>query len=313
MSTPGATIRSSARRGGYPGWRPAGDIRVDLHEARKLLCHSSGAADNPAETAQQTIRRLQAAVELYRGTFLEGFNLRDGEGYSGWLQLERDRWQQRWLDALAWLVDASMSVGNWAPAIEHARRGIVTNPLQERFHRVLMRLHYTMGDRTAALSQYRLCREVLGHELGVEPDVQTTRLYQAILDGALERAVSPSNGAAPPQASGTARPAAESSAPRLATRLADTRRHTFVGRDDTLALLGDALAQAEQAAVNLFTLLGSDEVCAALAADAARRAAAGDDDEEEDEGDRVERTLDRILVEMGAEARKSLAPRLMES
>jgi DNA-binding SARP family transcriptional activator len=100
---------------------------------------------------------------------------------SNWLRLERGHWEQCWLDALARLVDAYTSVGEWVRAIEHARRGVAANPLQERFHRALMRLHYATGDRTTALSQYRLCREVLGHALGVEPDVETARLYQAIL------------------------------------------------------------------------------------------------------------------------------------
>jgi DNA-binding SARP family transcriptional activator len=212
-------------------WQPASGIRVDLHEARRLLCQAPG-----GEGVQQTIQRLQAAVELYRGTFLEGFSLRDSESYTSWLQLERERWQQRWLEALAQLVEAYSSVGEWARAIEHARRGATANPLQERFHRTLMRLYYSTGDRTAALSQYRQCREVLGRELGVEPDVETILLYQSILDGSLERSA-PTASAAPPTIM--------ASPPQPANHLASTRQHPFVGREEALALFNNALAQAE--------------------------------------------------------------------
>ena len=39
------------------------------------------------------------------------------------------------------------------------------------------------GQRGAALAQYETCRQVLEEELGVEPEVETTALYQRILKG----------------------------------------------------------------------------------------------------------------------------------
>ena len=41
------------------------------------------------------IRRLEAATALYRGTFLDGFSIRDSESYEEWLRLEREREMQR--------------------------------------------------------------------------------------------------------------------------------------------------------------------------------------------------------------------------
>jgi hypothetical protein len=46
-----------------------------------------------------------------------------------------------------------------------------------------MRAYCRLGQRNAALEQYRRCREIVGEELGTEPMVETTELYQQILDG----------------------------------------------------------------------------------------------------------------------------------
>jgi len=41
-----------------------------------------------------------------------------------------------------------------------------------------MRLLAYSGQRHAALTQYRVCRQILADELGVEPMAQTTVLYE---------------------------------------------------------------------------------------------------------------------------------------
>jgi DNA-binding SARP family transcriptional activator len=41
-----------------------------------------------------------------------------------------------------------------------------------------MRVLARKGQRSAALAQYERCRQVLADELGVEPSIETTALYQ---------------------------------------------------------------------------------------------------------------------------------------
>jgi len=220
-------------------WHQSGEIMVDLHEFQALAPPraTAQAALGPAD-----IQRLEAAAALYRGTFLDGFSVRDSEGYEEWLRLEREQWQQRWLDLLEQLIAAYTAAGDWSPAIGHARRALVADPFQERFHRALMRLHYLSGDRAAALAQFRACRALLDRELGIEPDVDTTTLYQTIVAGTLER--TPRQPLAPPVAQPTPATPAQPSA-RLGERLASARRRSFVGRADELALFAGALADIE--------------------------------------------------------------------
>jgi DNA-binding SARP family transcriptional activator len=215
-------------------WQPSADVSVDLHEFQAA---TAGARRD--EPAQARVARLESASTLYRSTFLDGFSVRDSESYDEWLRLERERWQQRWLNALEQLVDAHMALGAWDAAIGQSRRALAADPLQERFHRALMRLQYFAGDRAAALSQFRACRDVLDRELGVEPDRETIELHAQIVEGRLERPVALARPTALAVGAALATP------PRLAARLAAARRRSFVGRGGELALFAEALQAAE--------------------------------------------------------------------
>lgn len=222
-------------------WQPSPDVWVDLQEFQAAAQAAQVERGARQANTPQRIERLETAAALYRGAFLDGFGVRDSETYDEWLRLERERWQQRWLNVLEQLIDAYTMSGEWERALVHARSATAADPLQERFHCALMRLHYQLGDRAAALAQYRLCRDVLERELGVEPDPETSALYQAIVDGSLGRTARP---AAPPTpVTRPAQPAIIAS--RLGARLASARRRSFVGRDDELSLFSAALAEAE--------------------------------------------------------------------
>jgi hypothetical protein len=58
-------------------------------------------------------------------------------------------------------------------------------------------VYLELGDRAAALAQYRECVRTLSRELGVPPLAETTRLYEAISEGTLEVPTAPPAAAAP--------------------------------------------------------------------------------------------------------------------
>jgi DNA-binding SARP family transcriptional activator len=153
-------------------WRPdpTSSVWVDLGAFLELTRASASRED------------LDRAVDLWRGPFVEGFDVRDSPAWDDWLDLERSLWQQRMLDALERAAEANAAENDWSGALARARRALAIDPLQERFHRLVMRLHERSGDRAAALAHYRAAAQVLAAELGVEPDPTTQRLYQDILD-----------------------------------------------------------------------------------------------------------------------------------
>ena len=124
--------------------------------------------------------RLAQAVELYRGDFLAGFALPDSAAFEEWALIRREQLHQQALDALDTLATAHERRGDAAALCRYARRQLALEPWREQAHRQLMRGLALSGDRGAALAQYEACRRVLAAELGIEPEVETTALYEQI-------------------------------------------------------------------------------------------------------------------------------------
>lgn len=154
------------------GWDLDGAIAVDT----SLLTRLAKEAGNGTEPLHAT-----DVKPLWRGPFLQDFYLTDAPAFDQWLYAQRQHWEEQFLDVVSRLIATESSNGAWDSIASHARQALQVNPLQERFHRVLMAALYLAGDRTAALAQYTALQQYLQADLGVEPDQSTTRLRDAIL------------------------------------------------------------------------------------------------------------------------------------
>jgi DNA-binding SARP family transcriptional activator len=128
------------------------------------------------EVHSHDMARLEAAVALYQGEFLDGF-------YDDWIINERYRLETLFADVLARLMVAQEAGREHEAALSTALRLLGQDPLREDAHRLAMRAYCRLGQRNAALEQYCRCQQMVRQELGAEPMVETTELYQAILEG----------------------------------------------------------------------------------------------------------------------------------
>jgi DNA-binding SARP family transcriptional activator len=126
-----------------------------------------------------TEETLVKAVALYRGAFLEGFEL-DEERFDQWVIAERDRLHRAALRAHSQLIETQTRSGARDEAIATAQQSLRIDPLQEAVHRTLMRLYMDSGNLANAVQQYDICAKVLKRELQVEPDAETRKLFQQI-------------------------------------------------------------------------------------------------------------------------------------
>jgi DNA-binding SARP family transcriptional activator len=132
------------------------------------------------EAAVATPEALARAAALYRGDFLTGLAVQEPL-FEEWLVSERERLRELALEVLARLLAYQRQTGSVEAAARTALHLLGLDPLQEAVHRKLMRLYVQLGRREAALQHYQRCVEVLGRELGVEPEAETKALYQEIL------------------------------------------------------------------------------------------------------------------------------------
>jgi len=116
---------------------------------------------------------LRRAIVLYRGDFADGL-------FDEWCLVQREDYRVRLLAALETLLAAAMDEEHWDEGIAHGRRLLELDPLQEHVHRALMRCHFGLGNRPAALKQYGACERVLRDELQIEPMPETRQLFEKL-------------------------------------------------------------------------------------------------------------------------------------
>jgi DNA-binding SARP family transcriptional activator len=128
---------------------------------------------------------LGEAVAAYRDDFMAGFTLRDSPNFDEWQFFQTESLRRELAAALEQLAACLGEQGDFEAAVGHARRWLALDSLHEPAHRALMRLYAWLGQRAAAMRQYRECARILEQELGVAPLAETTQLYEAIKENRL--------------------------------------------------------------------------------------------------------------------------------
>lgn len=209
----------------------ASDDRIALSDStwvdvRAFEQHAAAATPTRDWTAaqDQSLRSdLDAATELYTGPLLDGIAPTDTAEFEFWLAAARERLEQMALRVLAALVELHRTAARWPELAVAARHALDIDNLQEPMHRALMEAYARQGERASALRQYDTFRQILAHELGVEPLPATEALRVAIMAGELQP------------------PAAPPRPPRRQPMLGDQPRTPFVGRQRERAVLAAAL------------------------------------------------------------------------
>ena len=154
-----------------------GQVWVDAPEFERLLGWSDAAAH-----PEVGLEPLKAALNLYRGDLLEGYDF-------DWCEPERERLRLAQLSAMERLMELHMNRQDWSHAIPLGQEILRRDPLREQIHRRLMVCHLYRGNRPLAIRQYRSCLTILDEELGIAPMASTQQLYRALQSEAFETAI----------------------------------------------------------------------------------------------------------------------------
>jgi ABC-type oligopeptide transport system substrate-binding subunit/DNA-binding SARP family transcriptional activator len=203
--------------------------------------------------SQDNLDALRSAVELYRGDLMDGF-------YHEWVIDERYRLETLFMDALTRLMVGFEARAEHESSLTVAMRLLERDPLREEAHRLAMRAYCRLGQRNAALEQYRRCCEIVQEELGAGPMVETTELYEEIMEGRFP--LGPVPDAVPTVVSPVA------PAPVLGRNPLDLMtRSRLIGRDEEMAFLNESWQQAEEGRGRLVLMSGEAGVGKSLLAE----------------------------------------------
>ncbi len=150
----------------------ADNHKVHLDGFEEIWVDAETFAD--AASAVNDLSRLERAVSLYTGNFLDG-------SFDDWVIDQRYLLQEKYLDALSHLMGMYASAGRPRAALHAALTLLQQNPLREDAHRTAMRAYIQLGRRNDALFQFDQCRRLIAEELGTVPTPETIALHEAIL------------------------------------------------------------------------------------------------------------------------------------
>jgi DNA-binding SARP family transcriptional activator len=129
-------------------------------------------------------KRYGEALEVHRGeVLLKGLELNDAEEFMNWLDLERSRLGQLYLEALQGRISELERANKVEEALSLAKQLLRQDRLNENVHRSVMRLEHERGNTEAALAQFETLRNILKEELDVEPLEDTLKLLREIEGG----------------------------------------------------------------------------------------------------------------------------------
>jgi DNA-binding SARP family transcriptional activator len=147
----GETLRSN----------PDVSIWHDVNILEKHFAAAQQAADKG--DAQRAKAELQAALEVYRGPYLEGC-------YLDWALRRRQDLERQTADGALQLAELHLESGDHREAVEAARKTLTLEPARQEAHLLAMKALMDGGRLEAAIDQYHECEKMLRQHYDTEPE-----------------------------------------------------------------------------------------------------------------------------------------------
>jgi DNA-binding SARP family transcriptional activator len=148
---------------------PQLDVRFDAESFEAGITAALREGDGPA-----AVRRLEEALAIYRGDFLEE------EVVGDWHLEIHDRLRRLYVDGLSRLAELQIAGGDPARAAATLEALVEKEDLREDAHRRLMECYVAGGERDRALRHYESFVTLLREELDAAPEAATVELAARI-------------------------------------------------------------------------------------------------------------------------------------
>ncbi len=148
-------------------------VRSDLDgfdEAVAMLDSAEAAGD--MASALMAARQLK---DIYRSDLLPS------EIYDDWFRPLRERCRVQFGDSMLRVSRMCRDSGDVEQAVHFVRAGLEHDPWREDLYQAAMRCQIDIGQRSGAVDLFMACRSKLSEDLGLDPSLETRRLYEEVL------------------------------------------------------------------------------------------------------------------------------------
>ena len=153
-------------------WKPETNLQLDLAVYQQAVEHSDLTGSAKDQKAHR--QALTAVTQVYPGDLLPSC-------YDDWIQPERERLKQSYIQLLEELVGILEADGDIDQAILSTRQLIRRDNIAERYYQTLIGLYISKGNKAQAVRTYHQCVEILEKEMGFDPSSETQKLYKQIM------------------------------------------------------------------------------------------------------------------------------------
>ncbi|MDP9870166.1 MULTISPECIES: AfsR/SARP family transcriptional regulator [Streptosporangium] len=150
----------------------ADSSRIDSHRFENLLLQARRARED--RSPEEAIKHYRRALALWRGPALDGIESRLVQSAAGRLIEHR-------ITANEDCLQLELDLGRHHELVGELSELVEEYPLRERLRGQLMLALYRSGRQAEALQVYRLARQTMIEELGIEPNERLQQLEYAIL------------------------------------------------------------------------------------------------------------------------------------
>lgn len=153
---------------GYYQINPDASVHYDVETFVTNLVYG-----RQAETLSDGLPYWEAAIDAYRGPFLQGHT-------EDWITERREDFQAGYLEAMTNIAKARLEEGREEQALSLLLRAASENELYEPIHHEIMKLYARLGRRSEAAGHYQKLADIL-KSAGREPNSSTKKLYKEIM------------------------------------------------------------------------------------------------------------------------------------
>jgi len=125
----------------------------------------------PAEKQEVYLERLEHAINLCRGPFMDGFQ---GE----WIEILRQDYEARYLRVLTTLAYQYREQGNHQKAISLLEKAVAIDIYQDELYCDIIESYIAQGDRLSALRTYQKYNSTITKEMASEPPLRLAQLLK---------------------------------------------------------------------------------------------------------------------------------------
>ena len=107
---------------------------------------------------------FEKVIALYDDRLLAGFHIQNAQPFEDWLELEREDYQHKYLEALLSLSHGAKNYGNYATAVNYMQRAIEVSPYSEEYYLYAIEYALLNGDRLKAQKLHQDIEQLLQKE-----------------------------------------------------------------------------------------------------------------------------------------------------